>query len=162
MSEHPHHKVTERLRIVQDLVAKVGLHNKDASDICRHAALHVGSDACLLTLASVSKQHLIGAYGMRTRIPHFDRRFDDDCMETSFFEVLNIDFHPEARTSPLVDGTVDSFRSMITTPLFYEGNVVGEMYFFFRSPHQPFTDAERREVLAEKRKAQAFLATVAD
>lgn len=160
--QNPEHKVIERLRIVENLVSRVGLHNPAASEICRHAAMHVGSDACLMTLASTSKQHIIGAYGMRTHIPHFDRRFDDEAMETSFFEVLDLPGHADAATSPLVNGSVDAFRSMITTPLFYEGNVVGEMYFFFRSGHQPFTEYERREVLAEKRKAQAFLTAAAE
>lgn len=162
MSNHPDHKVAERLRIVEYLAERIGLHNPKASELCRHAAMAVGSDACLLTLSSVGKQHILGAHGMRTKIPHFQRRFDDECLETSFFEVLDLKSHPNTVTSKIVDGTLDEFRSMIATPVFYEGNFVGAFYFFFRSGHQPFTDAERRMVLAEKVKAQAFIHAMAD
>lgn len=161
MTDHTHHKATERLSAVQELAARVGLDSKTASDLCRRAAAVIGSDACLLTLTSVTKQHLVGSYGLRHKIANFDRCFGDDCLETSFFEVLDLAANPGSCHSPLVNGKADEFRSLIAVPLFHEGKAVGEMLFFYRAPHSPFTDADRRAVLAEKRKAQAFLTAAA-
>lgn len=136
---------------------RVGLDSKIASDLCRTSAQAFGSDACLLTLTSLTKQHLVGSFGLRRKLANFDRCFGDDCLETSFFEVLDLLANPSSCHSPLVDGTADEFRSLIAAPLFHDGKAVGEMLFFFRTVHAPFTDTERRAVLAEKRKAQSFL-----
>lgn len=157
----PDQTASERISAVSELAARVGLDSDTASDLCRQAAAAFGSDACLLTLTSITKQHLIGSHGLRTRIANFDRCFGDDCLETSFFEVADLLANPGSAHSPLVDGTADTFRSLIATPLFHEGQEVGEMLFFFRTPRGPFTDRDRRAVLAEKRKAQAFLTSAA-
>lgn len=150
-------QASERLEAASDLATRVGLDSKVASDLCRQSAATFGSDACLLTLTSITLQHLIGSYGLRTKVPNFDRCFDDTCLETSFFEITDLLANPGSCGSPLVNGTADAFRSLIATPLFYKGKPVGEMMFFSRSVRGPFTDKERRIVLAEKRRAQGFL-----
>ena len=157
MTQDKTEKATARLSAVQDLAMRVGLDSKVAAELCRHATATVNSDACLLTLTSLTKQHLVGSFGLRKKIANFDRCFGDDCLETSFFEVLDLAANPVACNSPLVNGHADSFRSLIAAPLFHDGTAVGEMLFFFRTVHAAFTDAERRAVLAEKRKAQGFL-----
>lgn len=161
MNQTPHHKGTERLSILQDLATMVGLNGKAASELCRASAQAVGADACLLTLTSLTRQHLLGSHGLRHKVASFDRCFGDDCLESSFFEVLDLPGNIMSCHSPLVDGTADSFKSLIATPIFHKGTIVGEILFFYRTPHPPFTDADRRAILAEKRKAQAFLTSAA-
>lgn len=154
-------KASERLGAISELAARVGLDGVTASELCRESAVAFGSDACLLTFTSITKQHLIGSFGMREKLPNFDRCFGDNCLETSFFEVTDLTANPGSSNSPLVNGAADEFRSLIATPLFHNGQPIGEMLFFFRSVHEPFTDRDRRAVLAEKRKAQAFLVSAA-
>lgn len=150
-------KSLERLEQASELAARVRLDSKVASDLCRQSSISFGSDACLLTLTSTTQQHLIGSYGLRTKLPNFDRCFEDTCLETSFFEITDLLANPQSCDSPLVNGAADEFRSLIATPLFYKGKPVGEMMHFSRTARGPFTDKERRSVLAEKRRAQAFL-----
>lgn len=148
----------ERLNILQGLAKSLGLNVAAASEICRTSAEALRADACLITLTSVLKQHVIGAHGLRTSLQNFDRCFGDECLDSSFFEMLDLPGNAMSCHSPLVNGTVDSFQSLIATPLFFRGRIVGEILFFFRDQHAPFTDQDRRSVLVEKRKAQAYIA----
>lgn len=148
-----------RMDVVRGMQAHLVAEDPILDAMCEVITRDLRADAAVVTLLLEDEQVFIGTFGLRSNPGAMRRQHSDAMLTVRYFEELRMDENPAMRANPMVHGEHDSFRSVVTAPIFVDGTVVGALNVLTRTHRpQPYGEIEMAKVFQARDRIQAHLA----